>query len=211
MLVFFCIYFKIKILFINIFFIQKYIIIAFILYDLFSFFKGNSPASWIEFYDNKESRIFTWYSGIVFFKKESIFIFIFFLVLSKLILIFQIIIGFDLCVLRIFIKKLKFVDNFIYISFIIIPWIYINIIIVNIIFLKFKSKELTIFLKNWIFINLWLTGKVVVNNTLIFTNEWINWKKHSFRPHFDFFSFLKLCQKYKFNTLVHTYSDEFTY
>ena len=195
--------------FINLLFFRNYIIAFFLLYDFYTIILAKNPGNWEEFYGDK--RMFTWYSGIYYFNRKKLINFIFFLILSKIILLLQIIIGLDLFIVSFFYKKIKYYDNFIYLCFFIVPWIYINLGKLKFKKMEIKKNDYRTCVFNFFFINLWLTGRIVIKNSLEFTKEWENWKKHTIYPHFKLFEFLKLVRKYKFNELNEKYSKYFTY
>lgn len=192
----------------NLLFLQKYIIILALLFDVYNYVLGKTPCSWNNFYNNK--GIYTWYSGWYYSDKKKLKKIIFFIFISKIIFILQIICALDLLIFRIWKPKIKYKDNPIYITFIVIPWIYINLFLIKIKSLNINKGELKIIINNYIFINLWLTGKQIVANSLILLDAWENWTKHTYYPKLKFLKFLKLSQKYYFNTLNEKYNKYFT-
>lgn len=198
---------KIKIL--NIFYFRWYIILLVLIYDLYTIINRKEPCSWNDFYNNKS--LFTWYSGFYHIDKSKFLYLIFWLFISKIIITIQIIVSFDLIIVRIFRKKILYIENYIYICFIIIPWICINIIIEKIINLNFEKNDIKAILLNFLFINLWWTNKTVVSNAIKFVESWENWKEHSYNHRKKPFKFLRLTQKYCFNELNKKYSYKFTY
>lgn len=196
--------------FINIiFYFQTYIIIFFIIKDFYTIITKKKPETWENCYEDK--KMFTWYSGIYYINKKKILKFIFFLLLSKLILISQIIVGIDLFIISFFKEKIKYKKNVFYITIIIIPWIYIKILKIKIKRMMIERNDLKKIIHGVIFMNLWFTSKTVVKNSIILTNEWINWKKHTKNPFLEFYEFLRLVQKYKFNKMIEKYSKYFTF
>ncbi len=108
-------------------------------------------------------------------------------------------------------NKIKYIDNCIYITFIVIPWIYIKLFILKIKQGDFGKKEIKNIVLNYVFMNLWMTGRIVPNNSIILLEGWKDWKKHSYYPRLKFIKFLSLSRKYYFNEMNKKYSIYFTY
>lgn len=137
--------------------------------------------------------------------------FIIFLLIAKIILILQLIIVLDLILMRIFIKKIKYHNNCIYLLFIICPWIYINLVLKKLRIFQIGEKEFLSFLLNWCFINVWLSSRFSVNNAKIMSKSWVNWNKHEFHPYIRILSFISLTRKHYFNDLIQNHAEDYTF
>lgn len=194
---------------VDVLYFQNSIVIGILFLDLIFLLFRLPPFTWGEF--NEGRGLFTFLSLTQSPLRPKRLIWFLW---AKVILLLQITIGVDLLWVRIFFDKIPISQNWIYKSFIGVPWIYINLyinatpLISNFNSLSFFQalRQITI---NFIFINTWFTSKTVVNNGLVWAKSWSSWKKHTFYPHLKFWRFLRLTQKYDFNSLYQKYENKF--
>lgn len=81
--------------------------------------KHIKPCSWVDYLNNK--GLFTWYSCYIHYTPKPLNFFVF-IIMHKIILLIQLIIGVDLFLIRLCgVRKIKNIDNIFYKSFISIP------------------------------------------------------------------------------------------